>query len=540
MEIFGSPLDTEDDHYLMWDVGMFFRNGGSKCYIGRVASATADLAAGLVVNSTPATAADVVGSTEGTWANGITVQTVRKTVEVGTLPAAATVTTGAKTSLLLATGISRLRVGDLMRVRSTNIAESDTLTSVVTGVNTTTNTVAFTSAAPTGAIGVASPSDAVVESLLFDVFVRDSSGNLLASYLNLRMSALSANLADTIINGTFRTPITWDTNQSLVVGAFDNRPNNQTVTLAGGLDGIGDIGDSEFIGGGLGTGTGLNLFDANSDFDMLSVCGARGTSEAIVKALLDYAELRKSFIAITNVPKGSSRSTALAYAGTTVNVFTTWAEGYWMPWLKVLDPSTNLSTLIPPTGARQGVLARTHLASGTAKAAGGIEDGKILGILGLETEVQEIDYDVLYPARINCAQSTTGQGISFNGNLTLDPTGEVIESGIRFYLLMTAKAIKNGLAWTKFKFNTAETRARVVRNISSLLREDWRKGQLDGKKESDAYFVICDETNNDAVVRAARKMVVRVGVNVAHAAEFIPVTIELDTRAIDAVLAAIS
>lgn len=529
---FGDRMNP-DDSSLIWDVDLFFRNGGSEAWINRVAHSTADYSAGVLVNATPATAIDVVGSSEGTWADGTTVQTIRRQTQVGMLPDGATVTSGAKTSLLLQSGASRLRKGDLFRVRSTTGGETDTLIGTVTGVNG--NTVYFASTSPTAEITVLTPSDAVVEILTFDMIVRDTTGNIIGNFVNLRMSPTSINFVDTVVEKTFQSPVTAEVDTSLLVAGFDSRPTDQTIVLAGGADGFSDITDADYIGGGAGTGTGLNAFDSNNDFDMLSVCGVRGASEAVVKGLLDYAELRKSFMAIVCVPKSSSRAAALAYTSTTVNVFTRWAEGYWMPWLKVLDPETGLSTLINPTGARQGVIARTHLSKGKAKAAGGSEDGKILGILGLESNVQEADYDLLYPARINAAQSE--DGYSFNGNVTLDPTGEVIESGIGFYLLLLKKAMKKGLSWTKFEFNTPATRAQVVRNVNSKLLQDWKNGQLDGKNPSEAFFVVCEESNNDPAVRASRKMKVQIGVNVAHASEFIDVSLELDTRALDATLA---
>jgi hypothetical protein len=108
---------------------------------------------------------------------------------------------------------------------------------------------------------------------------------------------------------------------------------------------------------------------------------------------------------------------------------------------------------------------------------------------------------------------------------------------VAFYLLKLRKDLENGLQWVGFELNNAKTRNQVIRLISSRLREDFRKGLLNGEKESEAYFVVCDETNNGPEVQAARKIVVRVGVNVTHTAEFGDITLELDTRALDASLA---
>jgi hypothetical protein len=68
----------------------------------------------------------------------------------------------------------------------------------------------------------------------------------------------------------------------------------------------------------------------------------------------------------------------------------------------------------------------------------------------------------------------------------------------------------------------------------------WQKEMLVGSKLSDAAFVVCNggevsgEVNNGPAEQAARKLKVRIGLAAVHAAEFIPVTIEQDTRAADA------
>jgi phage tail sheath protein FI len=107
----------------------------------------------------------------------------------------------------------------------------------------------------------------------------------------------------------------------------------------------------------------------------------------------------------------------------------------------------------------------------------------------------------------------------------LDATHELVEN-----------SVSSQIAWN-FELNNDATRARVVRNVSSVLRGHWRNGLLVGKKEQEAYFVICSaEDNNDPVVQASRKLKVRIGVAVAHASEFVDITIEQDTRALDAAL----
>lgn len=528
------------DSEMMYAVKAFFENGGKYCYICRVTGSGAAAAAISSANGTGAII-DWDASFVGILANGWTITTTRKAITVSEVPAGASLGTGAITSLVL-TSVSRIRIGDLFRVRSTNGSEPDTLTSTATGVNTSTNTVAFASTAPqnpagapsAGGITVASPTDAVVDILVFDVVLRDVDGSILYEWKNLRMSSLSANYYATVINQTFRTPLVAAANGA-GAAASDPRPTDGTVTLAAGADPT--ITDASYIGGGTGSGTGLNAFDGTPEMDMLSIPGVFGTSQAVAKAHLDHADLLGTYVAIPEIPVGTSVANAIVHASTNVNRYTTFAEGYWYPNLYILDPVTGEKVLVGPTGARQGCIVRTHRARGSAKAAAGTVDGRILGVVGVERTVSKTEYDLLYPARINAIKSVTGAGICFMGNITLDPDESVIESSVRFYLLKTRKTLQNGLQWIAFELNNKATRARATRYIGSLLREDWRNGLLNGDQESDAYFVVCDETNNGPEVQAARKLNIRVGVNVTHTAEFVDITLELDTRALDASLA---
>jgi phage tail sheath protein FI len=528
-DLFG-PFRSDSD--LMYALKDFFTAGGKFAYVSRVTGSSAAAAAISSSNGTGAII-DWDASFVGVLANGWTIQTIRKSVVVAEIPDGASLGTGAITSLAFKNA-GRVRVGDLVRVRSLDGAETDTLTVTLTGVNIATNTVAFASRAPTGAITVDDPSDAVVDLFTFDVILRDASGVQIRTWKNLRMSPLSSNYFATVINSTFRTPLVAAIN-SAGAAALDLRPTDGTVTLTAGVDPT--IIDGSYIGGGSGTGTGLNAFDGITDMDMLSIPGVFGTDNAVVKALLAHADLNRTYMAICEVPGDSTRTEAIDFATTEVNQYTAMAEGYWYPRIQVLDPLTGLTRYVSPTGYRQGVIAKTHRNRGTAKAAAGTVDGRILGATGVEANVSKADYDLLYPARVNAIRSIPGTGLCFMGNITLDPDESIIESSVAFYLLKLRKDLEAGLQWVGFELNNAKTRNAASRLVISRLKEDHRKGLLNGERESEAFFVVCDETNNGPEIQAARKLVMRVGVNVTHTAEFGDITLELDTRALDASLA---
>jgi phage tail sheath protein FI len=228
---------------------------------------------------------------------------------------------------------------------------------------------------------------------------------------------------------------------------------------------------------------------------------------------------------------------AVTYASTTVNNFSSYAT-YIYPWVKITSPIDGSKVSAPACGFWMGIIARTDATRGIWTAPAGIVDGAVRGIVGVETGVTDVDYDLLYPAKINAIQVFEGEGTAVMGNITLDVTGEFGELNVRRLFLYVEQSLKIGLRWVNFEPNNETTRARVTRNVRSFLIGIWKAEGLDGIKADDAFFVQCDEENNDPVTRQQRKLKCRVGLAPVHAAEFVDVTVEQDTRAIDAAIAA--
>lgn len=421
------------------------------------------------------------------------------------------------------TSSARVRVGDLLKFGASTYG-------TVTAING--NRVYFSAAAAVGGVLIL----ANVSNCTFDLTVYDENGSVrpAGQFTNLRMSALSSNYYYNVINNTFRTPVTAAAS-GLSTG--DTRPDNVTSMAATvvGTDGSTAVG-SDYVGTSVGTG--IYAFDSKSDMTTLSipeaaVLSAPSDQTLVQRALIERAEARKSYVALLNFPLSRSPSQAVTWVETTTNTY----SGYmaWVyPNLKVVDSVSGSVIVVPPTGAIQGIVARTWRNRNQAKAPAGVIDGAIAGIVGVEREVSQEDYDLLYPAKINAIRVITGYGTCFMGNATADPTGEVPELGVRLFLLWYRKAVKNNTLWVNFEGNTRTSRAKATAQVEAFNMELFRKEMLEGDKFSESSFVVCNETNNDATVRAARKFYIRIGLAVVHASEFVYVTIEQDTRALDA------
>ena len=83
------------------------------------------------------------------------------------------------------------------------------------------------------------------------------------------------------------------------------------------------------------------------------------------------------------------------------------------------------------------------------------------------------------------------------------------------------ESIDEGTQWTVFEPNTPELWARIRRNISAFLTNEWRKGALFGTTPQEAFFVKCDSETNPIDVRKLGQVVTEIGVAVIEPAEFV-------------------
>jgi len=208
------------------------------------------------------------------------------------------------------------------------------------------------------------------------------------------------------------------------------------------------------------------------------------------------------------------------------------SECVYHPWIKVVDSATGLPTYHPPTGFIQGRFAFTDRRKNIAKAPAGITDGKLIGAIGVESEVNETVYDTLYPVKINCIQALP-EGICIMGSRTLGASDELGQISKRRVMNYAIDSIEQGTRFVLFENNDSETRRKWHKSVSGFLLNMWRDGLLEGASAAEAYYVICDESNNPATVRKAGKFRGTIGLHFKDTIEFVEYTFEQDNRAIN-------
>jgi uncharacterized protein len=189
----------------------------------------------------------------------------------------------------------------------------------------------------------------------------------------------------------------------------------------------------------------------------------------------------------------------------------------YFPWVKVTS-----GRLIPPCGQVAGVYARTDTEVGFFKAPANRE---ILGVIDLESGIDNRIQDRLNPEGVNCLRDFPGRGIRVWGARTLsrDPNWRYIN--VRRLFLTLRRWIDRNLVWAAFEPNSPALWIRIQRELNGYLTTLWQAGALAGATQDQAFYVKCDRETNPPERREAGEVITELGLAPSSPAEFIIVRI---------------
>jgi Bacteriophage tail sheath protein len=347
--------------------------------------------------------------------------------------------------------------------------------------------------------------------------------DVVEDYDNLRAGPLEANYFLTTINGGSQL-------LDLPAGQAPGRPNNN-----GGFDGLLNGNDGaappavvgDYTGNAAAAAdqrTGLAALELIDEIALLTVPDEVLIAAITEQVLLQCERLRERF-AVLNTASGLG-TTGAVVGGAPRN--TNYAAVYW-PWVRIFDPVTNDTVLVPPSGHVAGVYARTDIERGVHKAPAN-ED--VRGIITrdlsgnrrpLEFTIGKREHDILNPQGINVIRDFRAdrRGIRVWGARTrsVDPNWKYVN--VRRLFIFLEESIDEGTQWVVFEPNDEPTWARVRRSISNFLIRVWRDGALAGATEEEAFFVKCDRTTmtEDDIVNG--RLICYIGVAPVRPAEFV-------------------
>lgn len=239
--------------------------------------------------------------------------------------------------------------------------------------------------------------------------------------------------------------------------------------------------------------------------------------KAVQTMAIAHCEKMGDRVAILDTPPNLKPLEAKKWRMDTTGFDTSYAALYY-PWIEVMNPATNRSEYMPPSGYVAGVWARNDSTRGVHKAPA---NEVVQGATGLAYNVTKGEQDVLNPIGVNCIRAFPGMGIRIWGARTLSSNPSWRYINVRRLFNMIKKSIERGTQWVVFEPNEPMLWARVRRDISAFLTTIWSEGALFGGSPSEAFYVKCDEELNPPESRDLGRLIVEIGISPVKPAEFV-------------------
>ena len=199
------------------------------------------------------------------------------------------------------------------------------------------------------------------------------------------------------------------------------------------------------------------------------------------------------------------------------------------PWIRVFDPRTADTTLVPPQGHVLGIYARGDNERGVHKAPANEE---VRGIITVDLDanrgplafrVTKGQHDILNPKGVDVIRDfrASNRGIRVWGGRTMSSDAQWRYINVRRLFIFVEESIDEGTQWVVFEGNYEPTWARVVRSVSNFLTSVWRDGALAGVTPEEAFFVRCDRTTMTPDDIDNGRLIALVGIAPVKPAEFV-------------------
>ncbi len=474
---FLSEFGYGEYRFLANSVEQFFANGGTRCFVMRVAPPDAECAKaenGILT---------VTAKNPGTWGNKV--QVTLNTVKKQKLQLIAKTDTGFK-----AKSIDGFREGDLVFYEGTYTRIKTIFDNIVT----------FEDELPDKVVD-----DAIIpKSLLYlvtvDMSVRyaDDAENYPELSFNISSPKyIGTRLAGSELINVELAPMEEAANP--VEAILGDGNESGVFFLDGGTDGsVSKVNAGTFIGedNGPGKRTGIQAFMENNLISMIGVPGI--TMPEVIVALVSHCENLRSRFAVIDMP-GDMYKTAdlIGYR----NIIDSTYAAMYHPWIQVYDRSSNKSDYIPPSGAVMGVYSRTDINRGVHKAPA----NETVFCTGLKVNYTKDEQDILNPEGINLIRALPGQGIRIWGARTASSNSNFKYVNVRRLFIYVEESIKQNTNWVVFEPNDATLWQRVDLTVSGFLDGLWRNGMLAGDSPANSYFVEIGPSTMTRVHPGSRK-----------------------------------
>ncbi len=272
-----------------------------------------------------------------------------------------------------------------------------------------------------------------------------------------------------------------------------------------------------------GERTGLTAFKEVDEIAILYApdihkIGDEVGKKAFVDDMLAQCEKLKDRFAVLDVPANKKIISKISITDPDLPFRPSKYGAIYYPWIKVLDPLTNRKKLLPPGGHIVGIYARSDQERGVHKAPA---NEVVRGAMELEFQITKGEQDILNPRHINCIRFFPGRGIRVWGARTciLDALWKYIN--VRRLFIFIEESIEEGTQWVVFEPNDEKLWSRVIQTITQFLTRVWRDGALMGTTAEEAFFVKCDRTTMTQDDIDNGRLICVIGIAPVKPAEFV-------------------
>lgn len=520
-EVFGR-LDVGS--YLAPSVDGFFLNGGTECYVVRIAhlfergrKEIATKASARLRDDDKQNTLMVQAISEGAWGNPIRVGVSHPPPTMQTF---ITVDAHVDDNSVMVKSTYGFARGTLVRIFDDNESAYRVLTHVE-GRTLWWNEKEpldrdFLSSAPT-----------MIEPVGFDLTVETHTTREVFRSLNLARQ--SPQFIERVVNG--RSRLVTVTSLDSATPMPGNMPVAvQDVVLEGGEDGLFTVAAEDFIGADLGPGNRFGLAGVAEieavDLVVLpdlpwcvqNSSGFKSVKdmEIVQQAAIAQCEERRDRMAILDFPPDTNPTGAMQWR----RLFDTSYAAFYYPY--VIPSAGTKGRPMPPSGHVAGVYAKCDHEQGVYRAPANEE---VEGVVDLELFLQQQDIGTLNSEGINCIQVFSQRGIRLWGARTAasDPVLRFVN--VRRTIAAISRALNSGLQWVIFENNGPDLWATISRDVYFFLDQLWRLGYLRGQAADDAFFVKCDDELNTEETRKAGQVLIDVGLAPFRPAEYIGIRV---------------
>lgn len=521
---FVETFGTTTASYTSDAVWGFFRNGGTDCWVTRVAHTAPP---GEVPGVEHAACADfshddawkkpalrVRALDEGTWGNSIWFRCAHapgasalltRDLDIGSGEAQVNTTRG-------------FEVGSLVRIYDRENSDYIVITEVDDKV------IRWSSSTPVNRRHrAAAPTHLEVLTFELHVAMKDRR----ETFKGLQMHPSSKNYAPLVIAQRSRLVRLVDLETKSPVP--HNLPAQIPMTkLSGGRDGIEQVTPEDFIGhdNGPDDRTGMVGAAAIDEVALLAVPdamlfydrdkGPAGEMRAqrIQDTMIMICENQKDRFAVLDIPQSKDIEWVRRWRRRTDSSFC----AYYWPWLKVVGADEQVR-VTPPSGFMVGCYARRDL-DGVHHAPANmpIEAAQDVALRVTEDHIGSLNADAVNTFRIQ-------RGVRAWGSRTASSEAAWRYVPIRRLFIMLRRSLEAGFAWVAFEPNDSRTWGVLRDRTTAFLSDLHQRGMLGGGNPEQAFFVKCDAETNTADVIDNGQLVCEVGVAPVTPTEFIMISL---------------